>query len=51
MSLEIKNLVVNVHVSGVAAETVQEQMDALRSDVLEECKELIQETAERAKDR
>lgn len=51
MALEIKNLVINVHVSGSAADKMQEQMDALRSEILDECKELISASEERVKER
>jgi hypothetical protein len=51
MSLEIKNLVINVHIAGVAADTVVQKMEKLRSEVLDECKELIGESIERMKER
>ena len=51
MSVEIKNLVINVHVSGAAAEKEQERLNALRSDILDACKEYIDESVERVKER
>ena len=51
MSLEIKNLVINVHVAGSATDKIQDQIDALRSEILDECKELISASEERVKDR
>ena len=43
MSLKINNLVVNVHVADVAADKVSQQMESLRSEILEECKALVDE--------
>jgi hypothetical protein len=51
MSLQINNLVINVHVAGVAADKVAQQMESLRSEILKECKELVNESVDRAKER
>lgn len=49
MSIEIKNLVINVHISGTSAE--REHLEALRSDILDSCKEYIDESIEHVKER
>lgn len=51
MSLEIKNLVINVHVSGTAEDKVNSRMERLRSEILDECKELISESEDRIRER
>ena len=51
MSLEIKNLVINVHVSGSAEDKVTCSVERLRSEILDECKELISESEYRMKER
>ncbi len=51
MSLEIKNLIVNVHVSGNSSEVKKDQLQALRSEIMEECRVLVNEFVERLKDR
>ena len=51
MSLEIKNLVINVHVSGSAEENVSGRIERLRSEILDECKELIDESEGRIRER
>ena len=51
MSIEIKNLVINVHISGTSAEWEREHLEALRSDILDSCKEYIDESIEHVKER
>ena len=50
MSLEIKNLVINVHVSGSAEDKVFSRIENLRSEILDECKELISESEDLMRD-
>ena len=51
MSLEIKNFVVNIHVVGSSEEKKQDNIEALRSELLEDCRELISESVEKARER
>ena len=51
MSLEIKNFVVNIHVAGSSEDNKQEDLETLRSEVLEECREMIRESVGKMRDR
>ena len=51
MSLEIKNLVINVHIARNSAEMEQNQLNALRSEIIDECREYIEESLEKIKER
>lgn len=51
MSVEIKNLVINVHVSGASAEEKTAQAEELRSEIIEECREYINECIEKSRER
>ncbi|PWJ36836.1 DUF5908 family protein [Fibrobacter succinogenes] len=51
MSLEIKNFVVNIHVTGSSKEGKKEDLEALRSEILDECREMISESVERMRER
>ena len=51
MSLEIKNLVINVHVSESSEHKKQENDESLRSEILDECRELINESIQKVRER
>ena len=51
MSLEIKNFVVNIHVAGFSEDNKQEDLENLRSEILEECREMISESVEKSRER
>lgn len=51
MSLEIKNLVIDVHVAGASEEKKQENIEMLRSEILDECREMISESIENVRER
>ena len=51
MSLEIKNLVINVNVAGASEEKKQENIEMLRSEILDECREMISESIENVRER
>ena len=51
MSIEIKNLVINVHVAGNDSGTNRAQLENLRSEILDECREMISESIEKSRER
>lgn len=51
MAVEIKNLVVNVHVNGEAATKMEQQIDNLRSEILADCREFVNDFIEKMKER
>jgi hypothetical protein len=51
MSLEIKNLVINVHVSDSSEHKKQENDESFRSEILNECRELVRESVEKMRER
>jgi hypothetical protein len=51
MSVEIKNLVINVRVAGASAEEKALQVEELRSEIIEECREYINECIEKSRER
>jgi len=51
MSLEIKNLVINVHVTGSSEEKQQEALESLRSELLEKCRDMVRDSFEKEKER
>lgn len=51
MLIEIKNLVINVHVAGNDSGTNRAQLENLRSEILDECREYISEFVDKMKER
>jgi hypothetical protein len=51
MSLEIKNLVINVRVSDSSENKKNESNETLRSEILDRCRELISESFEKVRNR
>jgi hypothetical protein len=50
MSLEIKNLVINVRVAGSSDEE-KKSVESLRSEILDECREMISESIGNVRER
>lgn len=51
MSLEIKNLIINVRVAGSSDEEKKESVESLRSEILDECREMISESIGNVRER
>lgn len=51
MSLEIKNLTINVHVAGISSDDMQRTLDEMRNEILEKCRDYVNEFVENKKER
>ncbi|WP_173353615.1 hypothetical protein [Fibrobacter succinogenes] len=51
MSLDIKNLTINVHVAGISSDDMQRTLEKMRTEILEECRDYVNEFVESKKER
>lgn len=51
MSLDIKNLTINVHVAGISSDDMQRTFEKMRAEILEECRDYVNEFVESKKER